>query len=233
LDIKILQLIDGAREATGLTVIIDVFRAFSVACYVLNNGAEKIIPVGDIDIAYKLKEENSDYILIGERKGRIQPGFDYGNSPTHIENIDFSGKTIVQTTSAGTQGIVNATKADEIITGSFANSKAIAKYIKSKSPDTVSLVCMGNHGKYPSDEDTFCAEYIKSLLDETYYDTDNSIAALKNSSGKRFFDIENSDWCPERDFCLCTDINSFNFVIRAEKDENGLLSFYRVKSEED
>ena len=59
MNIKLLSLLEGAKQAAGLTVIIDVFRAFSAACYVFNNGANKIIPVGDLDLAYKLKEENS------------------------------------------------------------------------------------------------------------------------------------------------------------------------------
>jgi len=117
--IKILHLIDGAKQARGLTVIIDVFRAFSTACYVFGNGAKKIIPLGDIDIAHKLKKENPNFLLIGERFGKKPEGFDYGNSPTQIENVDFTDKTIIQTTSAGTQGIANATNADEIITGGF------------------------------------------------------------------------------------------------------------------
>lgn len=232
MNINIFQLIAGAKEATGLTVIIDVFRAFSVACYVAGNGAKSIIPVGDIDIAYRLKEENPDYILIGERKGRIQPGFDYGNSPAHIENIDFSGKTVVQTTSAGTQGIANAVKADEIITGSLVNSKAVARYIKARNPKDVSLVCMGNSGKYPADEDTFCAKYIKSMLEGTWYDIDTAIGCLKHGSGKRFFDPANSEWCPERDFYLCTDIDRFDFVLRAVSNEYGLYGFNKVILEE-
>jgi len=93
--IDILDLIEGAKQARGLTVIIDVFRAFSTACYVVRNGASEIIPVGDVELAYQLKEENSDCVLMGERKGKILPGFDYGNSPTEIEVIDFSGKTII------------------------------------------------------------------------------------------------------------------------------------------
>lgn len=229
MDIRILQLIDGAKDATGLAVIIDVFRAFSVACYVVNNGAKRIIPVGDIDVAYRLKRENPDFILIGERKGRIQPGFDYGNSPTHLENVDFTGKTVVQTTSAGTQGIVNATEADEIITGSFVNTKAIVKYIKALKPKTVSLVCMGNDGESISNEDTFCAEYIRSLLEGTQYEIDKAIESLKYNDGKRFFDSKNIDWCPERDFYMCTDIDKFDFVLRAEKNEFGLHYFKKLE----
>ena len=143
MQIKILDLIEGAKQARGLTVIIDVFRAFSTACYVVRNGARQIIPVGDIDLAYKLRDKNPDYILMGERKGKMLPGFDYGNSPTEIQTVDFSGKTVIQTTSAGTQGFANAKDADELISGSLVNAEAIVSYIKKKSPEEVSLVCMG------------------------------------------------------------------------------------------
>jgi 2-phosphosulfolactate phosphatase len=56
--------------------------------------------------------------------------FDYGNSPSQIENVDFSDKVVIHTTSCGTQGIVNDINADGIITGSFVNASAIVKYIK-------------------------------------------------------------------------------------------------------
>ena len=46
MNIRILQCVEGAKEAEGLTVVIDVFRAFSTACYVMANGAERIIAVG-------------------------------------------------------------------------------------------------------------------------------------------------------------------------------------------
>jgi len=39
MDIKILHMIDGAKEAKGLAAIIDVFRAFSFECYVMSNNA--------------------------------------------------------------------------------------------------------------------------------------------------------------------------------------------------
>ena len=71
-----------------------------------------------------------------------------------VLNGDLKGKTIVHTTSSGTQGIANAKNADEIITGSFVNAGAIVKYIQQKQPKTVSLVCMGYACEYPTDEDT-------------------------------------------------------------------------------
>ena len=58
MQIEILHLIEGAKQARGLAVIIDVFRAFSTTCYAVRNGAAKIIPVGDVDLAYRLKEDH-------------------------------------------------------------------------------------------------------------------------------------------------------------------------------
>jgi len=84
MNVQILHLIDGAKQARGLTVIIDVFRAFTVETYLSRNNAAKIIPVGDVQIAFDYREKHPDVILCGERKGIIIDGFDYGNSPSKL-----------------------------------------------------------------------------------------------------------------------------------------------------
>ena len=63
MNIKILHLIDGAKEAIGCAVIIDVFRAFTVEAFLMNNNAKKIIPVGDKELAYSYKENFLTLIL--------------------------------------------------------------------------------------------------------------------------------------------------------------------------
>ncbi len=218
MNINILQMIQGAREATGITVIIDVFRAFTVEAYLINNGVKKLIPVGDKKLAYDYKKEHDDCILIGERRGIMLEGFDYGNSPSQIENIDFSGKTVIHTTSSGTQGISNAKNAKEILTGSLVNAKAIAEYIKRKDVEEVSLVAMGNGGETEADEDTLCAKYIKSLLEGNEMRLDDKIENLKLVAGKRFFNKDLQEIFPKRDFYLSTEVNKFNFVLKVEKD---------------
>jgi 2-phosphosulfolactate phosphatase len=220
MNIKILQLLDGAKDAKGLTVIIDVFRAFSTACYVSDLGASKIIPVGDIKVSYQLKERNPDFILLGERKEKKPPGFDFGNSPSQLKKEKITGKAIVHTTSSGTQGIAKATNADEIITGSFVNAGAIVRYIQQKQPETVSLVCMGYACAYPTDEDTMCAEYIKNELENIPNNFNKIIEIIKQGSGARFFDPEKQDWSPKSDFDLCLHLDRFNFILKVEK-ENG------------
>lgn len=226
MEIQILHNIEGAKKAKGLTVIIDVFRAFSMETYLTKNHAEKIIPIGEIETAFEYKKANPDVVLCGERRGIKVEGFDHGNSPAQIENIDFTGKTVIHTTSAGTQGIVNATGADEIIGGNLVCAKAIADYIQYKNPEYVSLVCMGLMGCRKTDEDTLCAEYIKSRLEgKPLEDIEERIEALKLTSGAQFFKPELSSVFPEKDFELCTRINSFPFVLRLKKDENGGPSY--------
>ena len=223
MDIEILHLIEGAKQARGLTVIIDVFRAFSTACYAVRNGAEGIIPVGDVDLAYQLKEENPDYVLMGERKGKRLPGFDFGNSPTEIQSVDFAGKTIIQTTSAGTQGFANARHADELISGSFVNAEAIVNYIQKRAPQKVSLVCMGTWAVKPNDEDSLCAKYIFDRLNHQKTDPEKIYTQLKESKSARIFFDPEVLWAPGKDFEFCLNIGLCDFVLIAEKRSNDLL----------
>ena len=225
MNIKILHMVEGAKEATGVAVIIDVFRAFTVEAYLINNGAFRIYPVGDKEIAYNYKKEHPEVILVGERQGIILPGFDYGNSPSQIENVDFTGKTVLHTTSAGTQGIANAENADVVLTGSLVNDKAIAKYILDNGYQDVSLVCMGLEGKYHTDEDDLCAEYIKSLLEGKEVDLKEKIEALKETSGKKFFDKDKQEVFPEKDFYLSTEVNKYNFVLKVQKDISNKMDY--------
>src|SRR3989344_4279920 len=116
------QNLDKAKDE--LVVVIDVLRAFTTACFAMNNNPKDYIIVSNIDSARKLRKENPNYILIGERHGFKISGFDYGNSPEEIKNVDFSNKTIVHTTTLGTKGIINTLKhTKEIITGSFVNAR--------------------------------------------------------------------------------------------------------------
>ena len=223
--INILHLIDGAKQAEGLTVIIDVFRAFSLECYLYDMGVKEIRPVGTIDEAFHLRSHIKDSVLIGERHGEKCEGFDYGNSPSTISREHIAGKTIIHTTSAGTQGIANAVGANEIITGSLVNAKAVAKYIMTQQPEIVSLVCMGNEGIRPAPEDELCAAYIKSILEEKEFpDFEQKVSDLRIHGGAHFFEQYKQHIFPEEDFWLCIDYDKFPFVIKMGKDESGFIT---------
>ena len=230
MEISILQLIEGAKKAEGLTVIIDVFRAFSTACYAFGNGAARMICVGGVTQALQLKSKIPESILIGERDGKKVAGFDYGNSPTEIEHVDFSGKTLILTTSSGTQGIVNATNADEVITGSFINAGAVVKYVNRMAPRKVSLVCMGRGGVQLSDEDTECAGYVRNALEGVAQEFAPLINRLRYSEASQSFFDPQKTWKPERDFDLCLDLDRFSFILKAEHYRDGTALLRRIST---
>ena len=226
MNIQILELIDGAKAAKGLTVIIDVFRAMTVEAYVIQNGAADLIPIGSIEDAYAYRDAHPGTLLMGERGGAICPGFDFGNSPSQVKDFDFTGKTVVHTTSAGTQGVANATGASEMLTGSLVNAKAIAEYIKKSGAEDVSLVCMGLAGIEPTREDTLCAEYIKALVEGTPIDLAAGIEECKQGDGAKFFD-PNDTIFPEEDFWLSVEADKFDFVLHVEQGEDGYMHTVR------
>ena len=136
-----------------------------------------------------------------------------------MEHADLTGKTIVHTTSAGTQGIANAVDAEEIVAGSLVCASAIADYIRRRNPKEVSLVCMGLAGREETDEDTLCARYIKSLLEnQPRENMEEEVARLSRTDGAKFFDPAQQDVFPERDFHLSTQVDRFDFVLRYNRE---------------
>ena len=225
MDIRIFHLIEGARQAEGLTVIIDVFRAFSMECWLYALGAGEIRPVGSVEETFAWREKDPDCVLVGERHGKKIDGCDLGNSPSSISPEVIRGKRVIHTTSAGTQGIVNAVHADEIITGSFVNAAAAAAYIRKAAPEKVSLVCMGKEGLEQAEEDELCAAYLKGLLTGVPVpDIGGKLQALRFGGGRHFFDPDLQAVYPEADFGMCIDRDRFDFVLRIGKDRDGFIS---------
>lgn len=228
MEIRRLSLIAGARKATGTAVIIDVFRAFTTAAHVMANGAECIIPVMSLEEAFEFKRLHPDWLLMGERGGRRVEGFDHGNSPHEASETSFLRRTVVQTTGAGTQGVANAKRADEIILGSFVTAGAIVRYIKKNRPKVTSLVAMGDVGTKPNEEDEGCAEYIEGCLMGRAPDFDDIIKRIRSApSGAKFFDPSQTQF-REEDFYLALELDRFDFVLKVE--ENDLPRVIRLTS---
>ena len=224
-EVEIFHLIEGARQAEGLAVIIDVFRAFSMEYWLYALGAREIRPAGSIEETFAWREKDRDCILAGERHGRRIEGCELGNSPSSIDPDQIRGKRIIHTTSAGTQGVTNAVRAEEILAGSFVNARAVASYIRKRNPGKVSLVAMGKEGLAQAEEDELCALYLKGMLTgEDIPDIDKKLKGLRTGGGRHFFDPALRDVFPEKDFWMCIDRDRFNFVLRMDRDRDGLVS---------
>ena len=190
--------------------------------YMFAGGVNRIYPIGKSETAYELKRQHPDWILAGERYGKVLPGFDTGNAPSELYKLNLQNKTVVHTTSSGTQGVDNAKHAEEILGCSLVNAKATAEYIKRSKKEQISLVCMGWASVEETEEDTLCAEYIKALLENRHMDMDIEIEKLKKTSGAHFFDKNQQAIFPEKDFYMCTEIDKFGFIMKLNKDVEGL-----------
>lgn len=230
MQIKTIDLSSDLNSITGLVIVIDVLRAFTTACYILENNASLIYPVADLEHARALKKDHPDWILIGERKGIKLADFDYGNSPAELENVDFKNQTVIFTTSSGTQTVEKLHSANEIITGAFVNANAIVNYIKNNSFSEVTFVCTDNRWK--DNEDYKLAEYISDLILDNQVDFNkikNHIVNHPTADGflKKPF-TPNS----KKDFELSFDLDKFDFVISAEHDGDHvyLKRIYKYKT---
>jgi 2-phosphosulfolactate phosphatase len=95
------------------------------------------------------------------------------------------------------------------------------------NPEEVSLVCMGYALQYPTEEDTLCAEYIAKKLERKESDFSAIKEIIRETSGKRFFIPEKQFFAPQNDFDLCLKPGIFDFVLKAEK-ENDYLTLRRI-----
>jgi len=93
----------------GTVVVIDVLRAFNTSAYAFAAGARQVIPVAGVQEALDLRRERFPSALVmGELDGRRIPEFDLGNSPWDVQQPDLRGRTLIQRTSAGTQGLARS-----------------------------------------------------------------------------------------------------------------------------
>jgi 2-phosphosulfolactate phosphatase len=217
--IAIGSLLDGAEQATGAVAIIDVFRAFTTAAVAFANGASRIIMVGSVEEALSLRDGGLAQVCMGEVGGRAPSGFDFGNSPFEIANVDFAGAAVAQRTGAGTQGIVAARNADRLYAASLVTAKATAKALLLHQPQRISLVAMGNNAVMRTDEDELCALHLRNLL-EGRPGNPEAVRQVILAGGeiRRFHDA--SDPHHPRDLEIALDIDRFDFAIRVTMEDN-------------
>ncbi|MBI5541776.1 MAG: 2-phosphosulfolactate phosphatase [Bacteroidia bacterium] len=144
-------------------VVIDIMRATTSICAAFAAGADKIIPVGTVEDAKKMKE--AGYILAAERDGIVLDFADFGNSPNLFTPERVKGKTIAYSTTNGTQAINMAKDSKHVIIGAFINLSEVVRFLISDNSDVV-IFCSGWKKKF-NIEDTLCAGAIATKLIES------------------------------------------------------------------
>ena len=222
MEIRIASLYEGARNARGVVVIIDVFRAFTTAAVAFQRGATKIALVAEVEEALALRAQGVGEICMGEVDGIRPDGFDLGNSPYEMTQADVAGKTLIQSTRAGTVGMSAAVNADSIYAGSLAIAKATTDAILRDAPELVTIVAMGAEARVHADEDEQCALYMRNLLQGRQPDRDAVRALiLAGAEAQKYADPQQPQFHPQdRDMALR--IDSVPFAVKVAR-EDGLL----------
>ncbi len=230
------NLMAGAGRAEGLTVIIDVFRAFTCAPILFSFGVERYILEPDPARGLALRT-GPEFVLIGEVNEVPIEGFDLGNSPSEIMRRGrgfFAGKTVVHRTTAGVRGVRAAVSAgaEEVLLGSFLTARAVASYIREKQPPVVTIVPMGIRGESPAPEDETCADYLQSLLQGTVYDhLDTLNRVVFNETAQKFLRGD-KQYLPREDPLIALQRDLFSFALRAE-ERDGLIEVFRADGRAD
>ncbi len=202
-----------------IVVVIDIFRASSSICYGIENGAEAIIPVAQVEECAAYREKGNDYLLAAERDGKVVEGFDFGNSPFSYTREKVAGKTIVLTTTNGTHALHLSIKAKKIILGSFLNLTAVCNWLRTQN-ENILLVCAGWKNNFNLEDTLFAGAVAHNLLDLGLKMDDPAIAAVdlyaiakadpaaylkKTSHGER---LKQLGIQADIDFCMNIDITT-------------------------
>jgi len=219
--------LEDCHTAKGVVIVIDVLRAFSTAAYAFSLGAPEILLVSTVEEALSLRPQIPKSKIMGEVNGIRPDGFDFGNSPTYLSRENLSSITMIQRTTAGTQGVVRSLNAETLLASSFVVANATVKLVKSLEANEVTFVITGkNFGG--GDEDLACAEYLEALLKVQRPDTKPFIERVFASKDASYHLDPNQRGFPRSDLDYCTQIDKFDFAMPITR-QGGKLVMHCVK----
>jgi 2-phosphosulfolactate phosphatase len=157
-------------------VVTDILRASSAICTAFMNGAERIIPVGSLEEAKLLKEHG--YLIAAERDGITCDFADFGNSPNNFSKKNVLNKTIVYSTTNGTQAIQKAKNCHQLTIGSYLNINALAEWLASEQRNVL-ILCAGWKERFSLEDTVFAGALSQLLIDTGLFHTacDSTLAA--------------------------------------------------------
>jgi len=208
--------VEGARTATGVVVVIDVIRAFSVSAYAFAGGARECLLVPTVEEARALAEETPDAVVSAEVDTLPIEGITISNSPTQIIQADLRGRALVQRTSAGTPVISAVGVGHDIFAASLVVARATAQACLLRKPDAVTLVASGD---FP--EDHACALYMESLINGTPDAATVEELLQPLYASERYRRFAAGDWpgFPKTDLDLALIPDRFDFAMPATRAE--------------
>lgn len=207
--------LQGCQQRTDVTVVIDVFRAFTTASYVLEWYPASYMLTTQSAVIARLASEFQAPLLIGKPEVGAILNYHIPNSPTRVKEVKVTGQHVLHRTEGGARGVLDAKGAGLILVAGLANADATIHYIKKLIKPEVKIVPMGHEATTPSLEDDICAQYIKARLEGQTINLEQYYTPLREGPGSYFFSDDQWQY-PSQDFERCLELGRFNFAIKAE-----------------
>ncbi len=168
---------DSFGKPGAVVAVIDVLRASSAICAAFMNGAKELIPVGEIEEAREYKKQG--YLVAAERDGFVLDFADFGNSPFNFTPERVKGKTIVYSTTNGTQAIRMAGKCHAVTVAAYINLSAVCEYLVSFNRDII-LFCAGWKNRFSLEDTLLAGAMAEKILENPGFVTncDSTMASL-------------------------------------------------------
>ena len=165
--VQLFKGLSGCKEATGVGVVIDVFRATTTLCCLLYSKPRELYIAQSISSATSLTKA-PDTVLFSEIDCPLKT---YDNSPLAALTAPVATKSAVLLSKNGTVAIHALRHCERVFAGAFVNIDAIVDYLQLLKPSVISLIATGIIGKNEEAlEDNLCAEMIHARLLERVYD---------------------------------------------------------------
>jgi 2-phosphosulfolactate phosphatase len=214
--------IEGARQARGIAVVIDVLRSFTVSAYALAGGARECRLVTTTDEARALAAATPDTVICAEEEGLPVKGIAISNSPTQIVAAELKGCILVQRSSAGTPVAAAVREGVDIFAASLVVARATVQACLLRDPAVLTLVASADHP-----EDHACALYMEAIICGEAPDLERLLRLLKES--ERYSHLVSGTWpgFPPTDLELALQPDRFSFAMPVSR-ETGYLRLARA-----
>jgi len=166
------KLFESYLVENKIVVIVDILRATTIITTMFHNGLEKLIPVKSLDEAKELKKKG--FLVAAERDGKKLDFADFDNSPYSFIKEKIQGKTIVYSTTNGTNTINLAKDSEKVLIASFLNLTAISNYLINHQKDVL-ILCSGWHGDYCTEDALFAGALSEKLLQNNFTSNCDSV----------------------------------------------------------
>jgi 2-phosphosulfolactate phosphatase len=219
--------------AEASAVVIDAIRATTSIVAAVAAGCREVVPYRTAEEvrAEAARRPAGSVVTAGERKGVRIEGLDHNNSPSVMTAENVGGRTLLLTTTNGTQAILDAMAAREVLIAAMPNRRAVARRLAALGRRVV-FVSAGTVGTVSCEDTLVAGAVIAALLDEkrcqepfSWRLEDSALVALAAWQGAegRLDELFHRTWGGafiarlglEADLAVCTQVDTMDVVPQA------------------